>query len=166
MQLSVKRDSIKINMADIKEIRKILSPSKQPDKQFYLDLLDEDKQRLYEEGHLNAVLLMLKAIYVKKLLDRIKDCAKARDELMSSPDYTADKYRQVLELNAQIAGYRRQVDSYKCFFTETYFARMDLYDDKEGYNSYYIGKKGSTIRRAASASPSTSSTINLYCAGL
>ena len=111
MQLSVKRDSIKINMADIKEIRKILSPSKQPDKQFYLDLLDEDKQRLYEEGHLNAVLLMLKAIYVKKLLDGIKAAAAERDALQRGPDYSAEKYRRVLELNAKIAEDRKKVDS-------------------------------------------------------
>ena len=45
-----------IFMADIKDIKKILSPSKQPDKQFYLDLLDTDKQRAYEEEHLKAVL--------------------------------------------------------------------------------------------------------------
>ncbi len=129
-------------MADLKYIKKLISPSKQPDKNFYLDLLDEEKQTRYEEEHLSAVLLMLKAIYVRKLLDKINGCAKERDELMSSSDYTAEKYRRVLELNAQIAEFRRQVDSYKCFFTETYFARMDLYDDKDGYNSYYIGKKG------------------------
>lgn len=131
-----------IFMADIKDIKKILSPSKQPDKQFYLDLLDTDKQRAYEEEHLKAVLLMLKAIYVKKLLDGIKASAAERDALMHGPDYNAEKYRRVLELNAKIAEDRQKVDSYKCFFVEPYFARMDLYDEKDGYNSYYIGKKG------------------------
>ncbi len=129
-------------MADIKEIKKILSPSKQPDKAFYLDLLDEDKQRAYEEEHLSAVLLMLKAIYVKKLLDGIKASMAERDTLQRAPDYNAEKYRRVLELNAKIAEFRHKVESYKCFFVEPYFARMDLYDDKDGYNSYYIGKKG------------------------
>ncbi len=129
-------------MADIKEIAKILSPSKQPDKNFYLDLLDENKQKLCEEEHLSAVLVMLKAIYVKKLLDGIKASAAERDALMHGPDYNAEKYRRVLELNAQIAEDRQKVDSYKCFFVEPYFARMDLYDPKDGYNSYYIGKKG------------------------
>lgn len=129
-------------MADIKEIKKILSPSKKPDKNFYLDLLDVKKQRAYEEEHLNAVLVMLKAIYVKKLLDGIKAAMAERDALQRAPDYDAQKYRRVLELNAQIAGDRQKVDSYKCFFVEPYFARMDLYDDKDGYNSYYIGKKG------------------------
>lgn len=129
-------------MADLKQLKKLISPSKETDKNFYLDLLDEEKQTRCEEEHLGAVLLMLKIVYVKKYLDKIAACVRERDELQSSPDYTAEKYRQVLELNAQIAGYRRQIDSYKCFFTETYFARMDLFDDNDGYNSYYIGKKG------------------------
>ena len=129
-------------MADIKSIKKILSPSKQPDKQFYLDLLDGDKQRAYEEEHLSAVLVMLKLIYVKKLLDSIRAAEAERDALQHGPDYNAEKYRRVLELNSQIAGWRRKVDSYKCFFVEPYFARMDVFDPADGYNSYYIGKKG------------------------
>ena len=129
-------------MADIRDIKKILSPAKQPDKQFYLDLLGADKQRQAEEEHLGAVLAMLKVIYVKKLLDGIKAAESERDALERAPDHNAEKYRRVLELNALIAENRRKVDSYKCFFAEPYFARMDLYDDKDGYNSYYIGKKG------------------------
>lgn len=129
-------------MADINELKKILSPSRQPDKAFYLDLLDEDRQRAAEEEHLGAVLIMLKVIYVKKLLDGIKSAAAERDALQRAPDYNAEKYRRVLQLNAEIAKFRQEVDSYKCFFVEPYFARMDLYDDKDGYNSYYIGKKG------------------------
>ena len=122
-------------MADIRDIKKILSPAKQPDRQFYLDLLDADKQRQAEEEHLGAVLAMLKVIYVKKLLDGIKAAENERDALERAPDHNAEKYRRVLELNALIAENRRKVDSYKCFFAEPYFARMDLYDDKDGYNS-------------------------------
>lgn len=129
-------------MADIKTIKNLLSPSKQPDKQFYLDLLDNQTQRAYEEEHLKAVLMMLKVIYVKKLLDGIKAAAAERDALMHGPDYNAEKYRRVLELNRSIAEHRQKIDSYKCFFVEPYFARMDLYDAQDGYNSYYIGKKG------------------------
>ena len=129
-------------MADIRELKKILSPSKQPDKQFYLDLLDGEKQRAYEEEHLGAVLVMLKAIYIKKLLDGIKAAEEEKGELQRAPGYNAEKYRRVHALNAQISEYRQKIEGYKCFFVEPYFARMDLYDDKDGYNSYYIGKKG------------------------
>ena len=76
-------------MADIKDVKKILSPSKQPDKAFCLDLLDEDKQRVYEEEHLSAVLKMLKAMYVRKHLDAIKAAREERDALERGPDYNA-----------------------------------------------------------------------------
>ncbi|MBP5242302.1 MAG: UvrD-helicase domain-containing protein, partial [Clostridia bacterium] len=44
--------------------------------------------------------------------------------------------------NRDIAASRAVMESYKHFFDEPYFARMDAKDDKEGYNVYYIGKKG------------------------
>ena len=40
---------------------------------------------------------------------------------------------------------REEIEGYKGFFVEPYFARMDLFDDKEGYNSYYIGKRETSI---------------------
>lgn len=129
-------------MADFNEIKNLISPHKNSDKQFCLDLLDRDRQLSYEEEHLNAVLLMLKFVHVKKLLDKIKADREERENLQNFPDYDAEKYRRVLELNAEIASCKQEVDGYKCFFTEPYFARMDLVDDKDGYNSYYIGKKG------------------------
>ena len=42
----------------------------------------------------------------------------------------------------EIETHKKAIDSFRCFFDEPYFARMDLTDPKEGYNSYYIGKKG------------------------
>lgn len=129
-------------MAQLKDVKNLISPRKNPDKQFYLDLLDGEKQLAYEEEHLDAVLKMLKLIYVNKLLIKIKSDKKERDDLTYGEDYDAEKYRRVLDLNAEIAQYRQQIDGFKHFFTEPYFARMDLEDDKDGYNSYYIGKKG------------------------
>lgn len=35
-----------------------------------------------------------------------------------------------------------EIEKCRPFFDEPYFARMDVVDDKEGYNSYYIGKRG------------------------
>lgn len=88
------------------------------------------------------MLVMLKVIYVKKIIDGIKAAESERDALQRGPDYNAEKYRRVLELNASISQDRQKLEGYKCFFVEPYFARMDLYDEKDGYNSYYIGKKG------------------------
>ena len=65
-------------MIDIKKIKRIIDPHKEPDKQFFLDLLDADKQENYEREHINAVMVMLRLIYINKLKSAIQD---ARDEI-------------------------------------------------------------------------------------
>jgi DNA helicase IV len=129
-------------MADFKQLKNLIAPHKQPDKQFYLDLLDGDVQKAYEDEHINSVMLMLKLIYVKRLQQKINDAKAEKQEIMHSPDYDAEKYRRVLQLNDEIAQNKQKLEGFRCFFEEPYFARMDLTDDKDGYNSYYIGKRG------------------------
>lgn len=129
-------------MDELKKIKSVLNPHKVADKQFYLDLLDGEVQTRWEEEHVSAVLAMLKALYISRLTKKIRDAESERFILTHSSDYDAEKYRQVLELNALIESCKQKRQSYKCFFDEPYFARMDLEDDKDGYNSYYIGKHG------------------------
>ena len=119
----------------------IINSRKEPDKQFYLDLLDEDVQRAAEEEHIRAVMILLKVCYINKLKEKIAAAQKEAEELRGS-EFSAENYREVIGLNAQIKQWRAKIESYRGFFTEPYFARMDVVDDKEGYNSYYIGKKG------------------------
>ena len=122
-------------------LQKIIKSSKEPDKQYYLDLLDEDVQRAAEEEHIHAVMLLLKVCYINKLKEKIAAAQKEAEELRRG-EFSAENYRAVIGLNGQIKQWRAEIEGYKGFFTEPYFARMDLVDDKEGYNSYYIGKKG------------------------
>ena len=129
-------------MAEIDRLKNLINPKKNADKQFYLDLLDEEKQWEWEREHISAVLVMLKYLYLSKLATKIRHAEATKAELTSSIDYDAQKYSKVLELNEVIASCRQKQLAYKCFFDEPYFARMDLTDDKDGYNSYYIGKKG------------------------
>ncbi len=129
-------------MTDFEKLKNLINPKKNADKQFYLDLLDDVKQREWEDAHIAAVLSMLKALYLNKLGRQIKEAQEERAALTASPDYDAEKYRRVLELNSQIAVCKQKRQSFKCFFDEPYFARMDLEDDKDGYNAYYIGKRG------------------------
>ena len=131
-------------MADLKELKNLIDPHKEPDKQFFLDLLDQNKQGAAEQLHLQSVMQMLKALYIVKIKRSI-DSAKAEiKSLTKSSEYTAEKYQTVLGLNAQIEKLSHKLNTYKPFFEETYFGRMDLVDSKEGYNSYYIGKHGDT----------------------
>ena len=129
-------------MTDIETLKNLIEPKKNADRQFYLDLLDEDKQRKDENAHINAVLTMLKILYLNKLGRKIREAEEEKRALQSSEDYDAEKYRRVLELNALIASAKSKRNAYKCFFDEPYFARMDVEDDRDGYNSYYIGKRG------------------------
>ena len=129
-------------MRDIDELKNLINPHKEPDKQYFLDLLDGDKQKIYEEKHIDAVMRALRVFRLGKLRSQLGALKKEREELTASEDYDAEKYRRVLEINAEIANLRRKTDEFKPLFDEPYFARMDLTDDKEGYNSYYIGKRG------------------------
>lgn len=123
-------------------LKKKLASKKVADKEWYLSLLDADAQRAYEEEHLKNTLAMLKVRYVGRYCKRISDAKKERDEIRSRKDYSAEDYRALIEKNAEINAETQKLNGYKPFFSEPYFARMDVVDDKEGYNSYYIGRKG------------------------
>lgn len=128
-------------MKDTDNLKNLIDPHKITDKNFFLDLLDTDKQREYEDGRIGAVMSMLKALYLRKLKNKL-DAAKAQRHSLNSGEHSAESYKKVLELNAEISSLKTKINSYRPFFDEPYFARMDLEDEKEGYNSYYIGKKG------------------------
>lgn len=129
-------------MANLEELKNLIDPHKEPDKQFFLDLLDDDKQTYIEKSHLYAVLQMLKALYIVKIKRAIEAAKSEIKSLTQSSDYNAEKYRTVLSLHAQIEKLTPKLNTYRPFFEDPYFARMDLVDLKEGYNSYYIGKHG------------------------
>ncbi len=119
-----------------------LNPHKKADKEWFLSLLSAEEQFSYEETHLNNVLLMLKVRYLSTYREKIAGMKDEISSLRQKEDYAAEEYRKILDLNAQIRSQMAALNEYKCFFAEPYFARMDVTDEKEGYNSYYIGKKG------------------------
>ena len=122
--------------------REILNPNKRADKAFFLDLLDEQKQRVWEEDHLEAVLFALRVCYINRYKQKIRKAKEEIETIEQSGDYGAEGVRRAEELRAVIAAQTAEMDTYRPFFDEPYFARMDLVDEIEGYNSYYIGKKG------------------------
>ena len=123
------------------EIQKLIASHKRPDKQYFFDLLDEEKQRAYESLRVHAVMSLLKIAYINKLKLKIRE-AKEEVAALRGGELNAETYQKVIAANGRIRAWRAEIESYKCFFTEPYFARMDVVDDSEGYNSYYIGKRG------------------------
>ena len=119
-----------------------LSPKIDADKAWYLALLDKDAQRAYEEAHLANVLRRLKRVYLLRIQQRIAQAKAEIAALREKEGYSAEDFRAVQEKNAEVAALKKKLEEYRPFFSEPYFARMDVVDDKEGYNSYYIGKHG------------------------
>ncbi len=129
-------------MIDFDELKNLIDPRKNPEREYFLDLLDGDKQIEYENKHIDAVMKMLRIVRLGKLKARFNSAKQEREELTRSEDYNAEKYAKVLQINAEICGLKKKMEEFKPLFEEPYFARMDLTDREEGYNSYYIGKHG------------------------
>ncbi len=120
----------------------LLDPKKNADKAWYLSLLDEDAQRAYEEAHVDGVMQMLRIARIRTHKNAIKRAKEEIAHLEKDKYREAENYRKVLLLTEEIKKHEAKIEEYRPFFDEPYFARMDLVDNIEGYNSYYIGKKG------------------------
>ena len=119
-----------------------LDSHKQADKKWFLSLLDEEEQRVYEDGHMSAVMQMLRIAHIRARKYRIKEIRQEIAALEQDKENAAENYRKIRALLAEIAAVEEKINTFRPFFDEPYFARMDLIDNVEGYNSYYIGKKG------------------------
>lgn len=126
----------------IEKLKNELVTKKNADKDWFLSLLDDEAQKKYEDVHINAVMRMMRILRIAPLKQKISECEKRKEELSSSREYSAASYAERVSLDAKITELRKKIDEFKPFFEEPYFARMDLVDPAEGYNSYYIGKKG------------------------
>lgn len=119
----------------------LLDTHKAGDHEWFLSLLDDEKQQAYEIEHLEAVMQMLKRVRIRPHKNAVKD---AKDEIakLEKEGDNAENYRKIKVLLADIEKEKSKIETFRPFFDEPYFARMDLIDNIEGYNSYYIGKKG------------------------
>ena len=119
-------------MIDFDELKNLIDPRKNPEREYFLDLLDGDKQIEYENKHIDAVMKMLRIVRLGKLKARFNSAKQEREELTRSEDYNAEKYAKVLQINAEICGLKKKMEEFKPLFEEPYFARMDLTDREDG----------------------------------
>ena len=124
-----------------KNLIKLLDPKKTGDHDWFLSLLDDKKQSAYEDEHMQAVMQMLRIAHIRSR----KNAIKAKNEeiaRLEKEENSAENYVKIRNLLAEIEKEKEKIETFRPFFDEPYFARMDLIDNIEGYNSYYIGKKG------------------------
>ncbi len=124
------------------QIIALIDPKKSGDKEWFLSLLDEEKQREYESAHMEAVMQMLRMAHIRPRKKTVREARAEIARLESEEERSAENYRKINNLLAEIKKQEDKIDEFRPFFSEPYFARMDLIDNIEGYNSYYIGKKG------------------------
>lgn len=124
------------------KLKQSLSPKKEADKDWYLSLLDDGMQKKYEDEHIETVMRAMRVFRIWPLKKKIAEQEKKKEELSLVKEYSVDRYVERVELDGKIAELKEKIESFKPFFSEPYFARMDLIDSVEGYNSYYIGKRG------------------------
>ena len=124
------------------KLTSLLDPKKQVDKAWFLALLDEETQNAYEDEHMQAVMQMLRIARIRAHKNAVKEAKEEIARLEKETDYAAENYRKILQLTAEIQKHNAKIETYRPFFDEPYFGRMDLVDNIEGYNSYYIGKHG------------------------
>lgn len=120
----------------------LIDPKKEGGHDWFLSLLDDETQREYERKHLEAVMQMLRIVRIRPHKNAIKDANAEIQRLETEESGTAETYVKIKNLQAEIEKQKEKMETYHPFFNEPYFARMDLIDNIEGYNSYYIGKKG------------------------
>ena len=120
----------------------LINPHKEESHDWFLSLLDDEKQRAYEEEHMEAVMQMLRIARIRPHRNAIREARAEIARLEKEEGDSAEAYRKIKDLLAEIQKQNEKIEGYHPFFNEPYFARMDLIDNKEGYNSYYIGKKG------------------------
>ena len=127
---------------DLEKIQSILEPKKKGGRDWFLSFLDDEKQLLYEEERLDATLRMLRLAKIAPRQKRLRDLQERIEKIEKSAEKTAKGYQEANALSVLAKQEIEAIEAVRPFFEEPYFARMDLCDDKEGYNSYYIGKKG------------------------
>ena len=132
----MKNNSFYQNLIDV------LEPKKNADHDWFLSLLDDEKQKNYEHTHIDAVMKMLRISRLREHKKAIEDAKAEIERIGKEEENNGENYRKVSALLKEIESRKEKIDSFRCFFDEPYFARMDLVDQIEGYNSYYIGKKG------------------------
>ena len=124
------------------QLQMLMNPQKPGDHDWFLSLLDDEKQRAYEDEHMEAVMQMLRIARIRPHKNAIREAKEEIARLEREEGDNAEAYRIIKGLLAEIEAEKAKMETYHPFFDEPYFARMDLIDNKEGYNSYYIGKKG------------------------
>jgi len=116
-----------------------------PDKNFFLELIDSEKQTEAEKLMLDTTMSKIKANRIESLKSENEKNINKIEELEGRTPYNAEDYRHVLSLKEQIEKRNESIKQLEKLLKDPYFARIDLFDNLNKYNKLYIGKKGDRL---------------------
>ena len=118
----------------------VLDSKKSGDHDWFLDLLDDEKQVEYENTHIDAVMKTLRVARLRAHKNAIKTAQAEIKRIETEEEKNAENYCKIKSLLGEIDKRKEKIDSYRCFFDEPYFARMDFKEHEKNLEQFYIGK--------------------------
>ena len=73
----------------------LIEPHKEADHDWFLSLLDDEKQKAYEDEHMQAVMQMLRIARIHAHKNAIKEAKAEIARLDKEKDYLAENYRKI-----------------------------------------------------------------------
>jgi DNA helicase IV len=131
--------------SDLKNGTEIYNIELTPDKNFFLELIDNDKQNIIEKQMLFNTLTKIKSGRIDLIKNTIETNIQKIKDFEAKQPFNAEDYRQILILKEQIERYRESLKQMEKLSNDPYFARIDLYDNLNKYFKLYIGKKGDRL---------------------
>ena len=104
----------------------VLDTKKQQSHEWFLSLLDDEKQKVYEEEHIDGVMQMLRIARIRPHKNALREKQKEISRLEREERDQAETYRKIKNLLGEIEKQKEKIETYRPFFEEPYFARMDL----------------------------------------
>ena len=120
----------------------VLDTKKEQNHDWFLSLLDDEKQRAYEDEHIDGVMQMLRIARIRPHKKAINEAREEITALEKEEDNKAENYKKIRELLAKITREEETMQTFRPFFDEPYFARMDLIDNIEGIIAIISEKRG------------------------
>ena len=112
-------------MSEKMPYEKLLSviDSKKPgDHDWFLSLLDEEKQRAHEDEHIAAVMQLLRIVRIRAHKNVIKE-ARAEIEYLERDGDNAENYRKIKALLAEIATEEEKIQTFTNYITCIWYFR-------------------------------------------
>ena len=102
------------NKNSYEELLALLDTKRAGDHDWFLSLLDDERQKKYEDEHSEGVMQMLRIARIRPHKNAIKS-KQAEIEHLEKEDGTAENYRRIKNLLAEIELEKEKMETYRPF---------------------------------------------------